>query len=164
MEIKDLILRGDDIVAPVNHNKFLLEEKKNLIAEYRAMIKDVQKEIEELEIANSKIEAAIIKVILDSGSKSVDFNGLRLTAKKNPDSVEIVDEFMVPDKYKSSKTTEKIDKRHIMEDYNQLGILADGVKIKTGNYTLLIKEKPEQKMNNDNCNIMEFDEDEDVVL
>jgi len=160
MKINDLLLKGASIAAPLKQNKDLIDHKKSLIADYKSLVKELEKDIKELECRTAEAEQLIIDTIVAHGSKAVDFNGLRFTAKKKPDKVKVVDEFMVPDQYVTEKLTYQIDKRHIMEDYKKLGILADGVEIESGEYTLLIKEKPEYKMKHSN-DVVEFDDGTD---
>lgn len=62
-----------------------------------------------------------------------------ITIAKNPISIEIENEEEVPDEFKTTITTTKIDKTKIKDNFKETGEIPDGVKINTENTRLQIK-------------------------
>ena len=62
-----------------------------------------------------------------------------LSVAKNPISVEIVNEEIIPNKYKAQVITTKVDKKAISDDFKSTGELIEGVNIITTKTSLRIK-------------------------
>lgn len=62
-----------------------------------------------------------------------------LTIAKNPASIEIINEDLIPEEFKEKVTTIKIDKTKIKNHFKETGEIPDGVKICTDNTSLRIK-------------------------
>lgn len=62
-----------------------------------------------------------------------------LLVAKSPISVEIVNEDIIPEDYKTEVKTIKIDKKKIADDFKATGELIDGVIIHTDNTNLRVK-------------------------
>lgn len=62
-----------------------------------------------------------------------------LSTAKSPISVEIINESVIPDEYKTEVVTTKIDKKKIADNFKSTGELIEGVIIHTGNTSLRIK-------------------------
>lgn len=62
-----------------------------------------------------------------------------LSVAKNPISVEIVNEDIIPNKYKAQVITTKVDKKAISDNFKSTGELIDGVNIITTKTSLRIK-------------------------
>lgn len=62
-----------------------------------------------------------------------------ISVAKSPISVEVTNEAIVPDIYKTVKTTISIDKKAIADNFKTTGELIDGVEIHSNNYNLRIK-------------------------
>lgn len=62
-----------------------------------------------------------------------------ISIAKNPISIEIENEEEVPDEFKTTITTTKIDKTKIKDNFKETGEIPDGVKINTENTRLQIK-------------------------
>lgn len=82
----------------------------------------------------------ILKDILnENGIDNIKTEIGSISVRKNPISVEIIDENLIPKEYKKEITTIKIDKKAIAENFKNTGELIDGVKINTENTSLNIK-------------------------
>lgn len=62
-----------------------------------------------------------------------------LSTAKSPISVEIINESVIPDEYKTEVVTTKIDKKKIADNFKCTGELIEGVIIHTDNTNLRIK-------------------------
>ena len=62
-----------------------------------------------------------------------------LSVAENPISVEIVNEEIIPNKYKAQVITTKVDKKAISDDFKSTGELIEGVNIITTKTSLRIK-------------------------
>lgn len=62
-----------------------------------------------------------------------------LSTAKSPISVEIINESVIPDEYKTEVVTTKIDKKKIADNFKATGELIEGVIIHTDNTNLRIK-------------------------
>lgn len=62
-----------------------------------------------------------------------------LSTAKSPISVEIINESVIPDEYKTEVVTTKIDKKKIADNFKSTGELIEGVIIYTDNTNLRIK-------------------------
>nr|DAQ65698.1 MAG TPA: resistance protein [Caudoviricetes sp.] len=62
-----------------------------------------------------------------------------LSTAKSPISVEIINESVIPDEYKTEVVTIKVDKKKIADNFKATGELIDGVIIHTDNTNLRIK-------------------------
>lgn len=81
-----------------------------------------------------------VKECMQNGSfNKIDTGIGTLSLVKSPISVEVIDEAIVPDEYKTVKTTISVDKKAIADNFKQNGELIDGVEIYTNNYNLRIK-------------------------
>lgn len=62
-----------------------------------------------------------------------------LSTAKSPISVEIINESVIPDEYKTEVVTIKVDKKKIADNFKATGELIEGVIIHTDNTNLRIK-------------------------
>lgn len=62
-----------------------------------------------------------------------------LSTAKSPISVEVVNESIIPDEYKTEIITTKVDKKKIADNFKSTGELIEGVIIHTDNTNLRIK-------------------------
>lgn len=62
-----------------------------------------------------------------------------LSTAKSPISVEVVNESIIPDEYKTEIITTKVDKKKIADNFKATGELIEGVIIHTDNTNLRIK-------------------------
>ena len=62
-----------------------------------------------------------------------------LSTAKSPISVEIINESVIPDEYKTEVVTTKVDKKKIADNFKCTGELIEGVIIHTDNTNLRIK-------------------------
>ena len=74
-----------------------------------------------------------------NGIKKIETGLGTVSIAKNPISVEIENEEEVPDEFKTTITTTKIDKTKIKDNFKETGEIPDGVKINTENTRLQIK-------------------------
>lgn len=75
-----------------------------------------------------------LKKMLEESMVQMDKNDVKagtftLKIQKNPYSVEIEDESLIPEAYKSIEQVIKIDKKHIVDDYKVDQMLIPGVKV-----------------------------------
>ena len=131
-EIKDLVLKNqnnlmnillsieDEIYKLKSQEREISSKRKYLETQYATLKEKIKLVLEENEI--SKIET-------ESG---------KLSIRKNPISVEIIDESLIPNKYKKLIQTIQIDKKEIINDFKETGELIEGVKINSQNTSLQI--------------------------
>ena len=132
-----LMTELDNIALIVAHENDKLEEYKRAKKEFEARIKMLEKKKE-------AFDSAVIDAMNDVQAKTIDFmSNHRLTVRNNPESVEVLDESLIPDRYKKEKITVSVDKRMIKKEYQETGVLPTGVAIKR-TQSLTIKKKEEE--------------------
>ena len=131
-EIKDLVLKNqnnlmnillsteDEIYKLKSQEREISSKRKYLEAQYLILKEKIKQVLEENEI---------LKIETESG---------KLTIRKNPISVEIIDESLIPNKYKKLVQTIQVDKKEIINDFKETGELIEGVKINSQNTSLQI--------------------------
>ena len=128
----------------------LLQEKsesiigftKNIELTIEAM-KTEEKRIAEnrksLEVKMEKFKEYVKECMETMGSTKIETVLGTLSIAKNPISVEILNEEIVPNKYKTQVTTIKVDKKAIADEFKTTGELIEGVNIITTKTSLRIK-------------------------
>ena len=127
----------------------LANKSNNLIAYDRMITLNVEKAQEEVKRIQDYIK--IMKKRQDNFRNYVKnemeymgFNKLEtpvgvITLRKNPMSVEVVDESKVPEEFKEIVTSVKINKDAIKKHFKETGELLDGVNIITNKTNIVIK-------------------------
>jgi cysteine sulfinate desulfinase/cysteine desulfurase-like protein len=103
------------------------EEKR--IADNRKTLENKLSKFKEY-VKDCMINANIPKVETELGTISI---------AKNPISCEIVNEEIIPNKFKTEVITTKIDKKAILDNFKETGELIDGVVINTDKKSIRIK-------------------------
>lgn len=128
----------------------LLQEKsQNIIGYTRNMeltveaMKSEEKRISEqrktLENRITKFKQYVKECMEKNGITKIETGLGSLTIAKNPISVEVTNEELVPSEYKTEVVTVKIDKTKIKENFKETGEIPNGVNILTNNTSLRIK-------------------------
>ena len=128
----------------------LLKQKSQNIIGY---IRNIELTVEAMKIEENRLseQRKVLENKLDNFKQYVkecmEQNGIKkietglgtISIAKNPISIEIENEEEVPDEFKTTITTTKIDKTKIKDNFKETGEIPDGVKINTENTRLQIK-------------------------
>lgn len=128
----------------------LLQEKsQNIIGYTRNMeltisaMKEEEKRLADnrkgLESRLAKFKEYVKECMDKNGITKIDTELGSLTIAKNPMSVEITNEELIPSEYKTEVVTVKIDKTKIKNNFKETGEIPNGVNILTNNTSLRIK-------------------------
>lgn len=125
----------------------LIEESKNILIDIlgKQMVIEKYKKDKmsvELEIKRESKELEDLKNNLKdfleaNGITKLETDIANVTVAMNPLSVEIIDESIVPEKYKKVKY--EIDKKEILKDFKDTGEIIEGIKIIDSKTSLRIK-------------------------
>lgn len=106
-------------------------------------IKNEEKRLKEarqyLENRQKNFQEYVVACMQEIGAKEIITDSGILRTRNNPLSVEIVDEDLIPNKYKKQVTETKIDKNMIKDDFKETGEMIDGVRFITDKKSLNIK-------------------------
>lgn len=152
------VLQEKDIDEMTDEEKLELEEKLKelLISKSGSVIKfiqNVQSNIDALkneeqrlksvrqylENKQEKFEEYVIKCMDKIEAKEIITDSGILRTRNNPLSVEIINEDLIPNKYKKQVIETKIDKNAIKDDFKTTGEMIDGIKYVTDKKSLNIK-------------------------
>lgn len=152
------VLQEKDIEEMTDEEKLELEEKLKelLISKSGSVIKfiqNVQSNIDALkneeqrlksvrqylENKQEKFEEYVIKCMDKIETKEIITDSGILRTRNNPLSVEIINEDLIPNKYKKQVIETKIDKNAIKDDFKTTGEMIDGIKYVTDKKSLNIK-------------------------
>ena len=152
------VLQEKDIEEMTDEEKLELEEKLKelLISKSGSVIKfiqNVQSNIDALkneeqrlksvrqylENKQEKFEEYVIKCMDKIETKEIITDSGILRTRNNPLSVEIINEDLIPNKYKKQIIETKIDKNAIKDDFKTTGEMIDGIKYVTDKKSLNIK-------------------------
>lgn len=76
-----------------------------------------------------RMKSAVLEAMEVYGIDKIESPTLKLSVRNNPESVELVNEYQIPDCYKKEKTTVSIDKNLIKEDLKS-GLEVSGAILK----------------------------------
>ena len=107
--------------------KSVKEEEKRL-AEYR---KSEEKKLE-------RLKNYVVSCLQDADIKKIDTNVGRISLKKSPASVQILDEDKIPQEFKTTEQVTKISKKDIKEIL-KAGKTVEGAVLVDDNYSITIK-------------------------
>ena len=79
--------------------------------------------------AITRMKAAVLEAMEVYGIEKVETPTLKLSIRKNPESVDLVNEYQIPDKYRKEKVILSIDKIAIKKDLKD-GIEVEGALLK----------------------------------
>ena len=146
IELYNSVETDDELLtveARLNGLQIRFEEKALLIAKHiineSGDLEAIETEIERLSKLKQSRESGVRRLknyvlaqMLATNTPEIDGGTMKLKVRKNPPSVNVLDETKVPDTYKRTKTVIEIDKKAIMEAHKSSGIGVDGTEIKQG--------------------------------
>lgn len=115
---------------------------KNIELTIEAMKTEEKRISEQRKVLENKLDnfKQYVKECMEkNGIKKIETGLGTISIAKNPISIEIENEEEVPDEFKTTITTTKIDKTKIKDNFKETGEIPDGVKINTENTRLQIK-------------------------
>ena len=124
--------KSKSIIGYIRNTDLTIEAMKNeekRIAEIRKSLEKKQENFKTY-VKECMLQSNIDKVTTELGTISV---------AKSPISVEIIDEDLVPNEFKTIVTEIKIDKKKISDNFKSTGEIPTGIKINTDNKNLRIK-------------------------
>lgn len=124
--------KSQNIIGYIRNMELTAEAMKNeekRISERRKQIENHVVRFKEY-VKNCMENNGILKIETGLGT---------LSTAKSPISVEIVNENIIPNEYKTEVVTTKVDKKKIVDNFKATGELIEGVIIHTDNTNLRIK-------------------------
>lgn len=124
--------KSQNIIGYIRNMELTAEAMKNeekRISERRKQIENHVVRFKEY-VKNCMENNGILKIETGLGT---------LSTAKSPISVEIINESIIPDEYKTEIITTKVDKKKIADNFKATGELIEGVIIHTDNTNLRIK-------------------------
>ena len=115
---------------------------KNIELTIEAMKTEEKRISEQRKVLENKLDnfKQYVKECMEQNEiKKIETGLGTISIAKNPISIEIENEEEVPDEFKTTITTTKIDKTKIKDNFKETGEIPDGVKINTENTRLQIK-------------------------
>ena len=134
-QIKDIIKaqidsKGTGIIAVIRNEESDIEALKAEIKRLQDLKKNKENRIENLKKYTKEC-------LEDANIKKVSTSLGNMTVRKNPASVEIIDESLISDDYKRVITEIKVDKKAILADLKE-GVVVEGATLKNST-SLMIK-------------------------
>ena len=127
----------------------LMRKSNNIIGYYldrKSLIEAIDVQIKRLQELK-KAETNKLDKYKDYVKNSMEYMGIekietgagKLQIAKNPISVDILDENLIPEEYKERVTTTKVNKKAIADNFKATGEIIEGVRINYDNTGLRIK-------------------------
>ena len=129
---KELINKSSSIIAYVQNNEALskaIDDEIDRLTEMKKRLKNKTDKFKE-QVLNNMDRLGIEKVTTNIG---------KLAIRKNPISVEILNENIVPDEFKKEVVKTNIDKAAIKNYFKETGEIIPGTIINTDKYSLRIE-------------------------
>ena len=129
---KELINKSSSIIAYVQNNEALskaIDDEIDRLTEMKKRLKNKTDKFKE-QVLNNMDRLGIEKVTTNIG---------KLAIRKNPISVEILNENIVPDEFKKEVVKTNIDKTAIKNYFKETGEIIPGTIINTEKYSLRIE-------------------------
>ena len=129
---KELINKSSSIIAYVQNNEALskaIDDEIDRLTEMKKKLKNKTDKFKE-EVLNNMDRLGIEKVTTNIG---------KLAVRKNPISVEILNENIVPEEFKKEVVKTNIDKTAIKNHFKETGEVIPGTVINTDKYSLRIE-------------------------
>ena len=127
----------------------LMQKSNNIIGYYfnqKSLTDAIDNEIKRLQEMKKRIDNNLdrykdyVKTNMEVlGIEKIETPVGKLSIAKSPVSVDILDENLIPDEYKETVTTVKVNKKAIADNFKATGEIIEGVKINTENKNLRIK-------------------------
>lgn len=129
---KELINKSSSIIAYVQNNEALskaIDDEIDRLTEMKKRLKN----------KTDKFKEQVLKNMDRLGIEKVTTNIGKLAIRKNPISVEILNENIVPDEFKKEVVKTNIDKTAIKNYFKETGEIIPGTIINTEKYSLRIE-------------------------
>ena len=129
---KELINKSSSIIAYVQNNEALskaIDDEIDRLTEMKKKLKNKTDKFKE-QVLNNMDRLGIEKVTTNIG---------KLAVRKNPISVEILNENIVPNEFKKEVVKTNIDKTAIKNYFKETGEIIPGTVINTDKYSLRIE-------------------------
>lgn len=127
----------------------LMQKSNNIIGYYqnqKALVDAIDTEIKRLQEMKKRIDNNLdrykdyVKTNMEVlGIEKIETPVGKLAIAKNPISVDILDENLIPEEYKETVTTVKVNKKAIADNFKTTGEIIEGVRINSNNTGLRIK-------------------------
>ena len=129
---EELLEKTDGIIAYTKKAEALIEAMKKEEERLKENRKAGEKKLENFKeyVKACMMEMSLQKIETPLGE---------LKIAKNPMSVEILDEELIPNAYKRTKVETSIDKKALIDHFKTTGEIIDGAKFHDDNYSLRIK-------------------------
>ena len=141
-EEEKAIIKGELTELLMAKSENIIGFSKNLELTIEAMKAEEKRMADNRKTLENKLEnfKQYVKECMEAmGNTKIETTLGTLSIAKNPISVEIVNEEIIPNKYKAQVIATKIDKKAISDDFKSTGELIDGVNIITTKTSLRIK-------------------------
>jgi len=134
-QIKDIIKaqidsKGTGIIAVIRNEESDIEALKAEIKRLQDLKKNKENRIENLKKYTKEC-------LEDANIKKVSTSLGNMTVRKNPASVDVIDESLIPSEYKREVVEVKVDKKAILADLKE-GVVVEGAALKNST-SLMIK-------------------------
>lgn len=129
---KELINKSSSIIAYVQNNEALskaIDDEIDRLTEMKKKLKNKTDKFKE-QVLNNMDRLGIEKVTTNIG---------KLAVRKNPISVEILNENIIPEEFKKEVVKTNIDKTAIKNHFKETGEVIPGTVINTDKYSLRIE-------------------------
>ena len=136
------IIKGELTELLLAKSENIIGFSKNLELTIEAMKAEEKRMAENRKSLENKLDnfKEYVKECMEAmGNTKIETTLGTISVAKNPISVEIVNEEIIPNKYKAQVITTKVDKKAISDDFKSTGELIDGVNIITTKTSLRIK-------------------------
>ena len=123
-----------------NANKLLAfrEKIKGLIVEKNeGLIQVIKNKEAVVNTLKAELKEYMLSIMEELHQDKIETSLATISKRKNPISLEIVDESLIPVEYLNS--TIVVNKKGIMDEYKKTGVLASGTKIIDDKYSIMIK-------------------------
>lgn len=130
-KIKGLIVEKNEGLIQVIKNK---EAVVNTLKTEEDRLK---KRRQSQEKSITKLKEYMLSIMEELHQDKIETSLATILKRKNPISLEIVDESLIPVEYLNS--TIVVNKKGIMDEYKKTGVLASGTKIIDDKYSIMIK-------------------------
>ena len=127
-----LVQKSNNIIGYYQNQKALVEAIDIEIKRLQEMKKSINNNLDRYkEYVKSNMEIL--------GIEKIETPVGKVNIAKNPISVDVLDESLIPEEYKEIVTTTKINKKAIADNFKTTGEIIEGVKINSNNTSLRIK-------------------------
>lgn len=130
-KIKGLIVEKNEGLIQV------IKNKEAVVNTLKAEEDRLKKRRQSQEKSITKLKEYMLSIMEELHQDKIETSLATISKRKNPISLEIVDESLIPVEYLNS--TIVVNKKGIMDEYKKTGVLALGTKIIDDKYSIMIK-------------------------